>query len=74
MLRAVSEDDIFKGLVTVAGHYRDREGDIQWMGTEEALEERIAEGKVALNTFKQTGEVINVPAVDETRMDAPGRN
>lgn len=75
MLRAVSEDDIFKGLVTVAGHYRDREGDIQWMGTEEALEERIATGKVALNTFKQTGKVINVPAVDSTRMDVgmPGK-
>ncbi len=75
MLRAVSEDDIFKGLVTVAGHYRDRKGDIQWMATEEALEERIAEGKVALNTFKQTGEVVNVPAVDQTRMDVgmPGK-
>ncbi|WP_299223494.1 nuclear transport factor 2 family protein [uncultured Aquimarina sp.] len=75
MLRAVSEDDLFKGLVTVAGHYRDREGDIQWMGTEEALEERIAAGKVAYNTFKQTGEVINVPAVDQARMDVgmPGK-
>ncbi len=75
MLRAVSEDDIFKGLVTVAGHYRDREGDIQWMGTEEALEERIASGKVAHNTYKQTGEVINVPAVDQVRMDVgmPGK-
>ncbi len=75
MLRAVSEDDIFKGLVTVAGHYRDREGDIQWMGTEEALEQRIAAGAVAYNAYKQTGEVINVPAVDETRMDVgmPGK-
>ncbi|MEL6305535.1 MAG: nuclear transport factor 2 family protein [Bacteroidota bacterium] len=75
MLRAVSEDAIFKGLVTVAGHYRDREGDVQWMGTEEALEERIAAGKVALNTYKQTGEVIKVPAVDEERMDVgmPGK-
>jgi len=75
MLRAVSEDDIFKGLVTVAGHYRDREADIQWMGTEEALKERVAEGKVAKNVYEQTGEVINVPAVDETRMDVgmPGK-
>jgi len=75
MLRAVSEDDIFKGLVTVAGHYRDRDADIQWMGTVEALEERIAEGKVALKTYEQTGEVIKVPAVDETRIDVgmPGK-
>ena len=75
MLRAVSEDDIFKGLVTVAGHYRDREADIKWMGTEEALEKRIAEGKVAQKTYEQTGEVINVPAVDESRMDVgmPGK-
>lgn len=75
MLRAVSEDERFKGLVTVAGHYRDRAGDLQWMGTEEALAERIAAGKVALNTYKQTGEVIEVPAVDTARMDVgmPGK-
>jgi len=75
MLRAVAEDDIFKGLVTVAGHYRDREGDLQWMGTEQALQERIAAGQVALNTYKQTGEVIKVPAVDTERMDVgmPGK-
>ena len=75
MLKAVSEDDLFKGLVTVAGHYRDRKGDVQWMGSEEALEERIAEGKVALKNYQQTGEVITVPAVDQTRMDVgmPGK-
>ncbi|WP_194777646.1 alpha/beta hydrolase [Pararhodonellum marinum] len=75
MLRAVSEEDIFKGLVTVAGHYRDREGDIQWMGTEDALDKRLAEGRDALKTYQETGEVINVPAVDETRMDVgmPGK-
>ena len=75
MIKAVAEDDIFKGLVTVAGHYRDKEGDIQWMGTEEALKERIAAGLVAKETYEKTGEVINVPAVDEERMDVgmPGK-
>ncbi|MEM6524320.1 MAG: alpha/beta hydrolase [Bacteroidota bacterium] len=75
MIRAVSENDIFKGLVTVAGHYRDREADIQWMGTEEALEERIAKGEVAKKAYEQTGEIINVPAVDEARIDIgmPGK-
>ncbi len=75
MLRAVAEDDIFKGIVTVAGHYRDRAADIQWMGTEEALNERLAAGREARDAFKKNGEVINVPAVDETRMDVgmPGK-
>lgn len=75
MLRAVAEDDIFNGIVTVAGHYRDREADIQWMGSEEALDARIAAGQEARQKFESTGEVINVPAVDETRMDVgmPGK-
>ena len=75
MLRAVAEDNIFKGLVTVAGHYRDKEADIQWMGTEEALNERFAAGQAAREAFEKTGEVITVPAVDETRTDVgmPGK-
>ncbi|MEM7551177.1 MAG: alpha/beta hydrolase [Bacteroidota bacterium] len=75
MLRAVAEDDIFNSIVTVAGHYRDRVADIQWMGTEEALDARIAAGQEARQKFESTGEVINVPAVDETRMDVgmPGK-
>lgn len=75
MLRAVAEDDAFQAIVTVAGHYRDRQADIQWMGSEEALEERLAEGKKALETFKKTGEVISVPAVDASRTDVgmPGK-
>ena len=75
MLRAVAEDDIFNGLVTVAGHYRDHEADIQWMGTEEALIERIAEGRAAKDVYENTGQVISVPAVDPERMDVgmPGK-
>lgn len=69
MLRAVAEDNTFKGIVTVAGHYRDREADIQWMGTEEALDQRLAEGRKARQAFEDSGEVINVPAVHQTRMD-----
>lgn len=75
MMKAVAEEDIFNGLVTVAGHYRDREGDIQWMGSDAALKERIAAGKAAQELYEKTGEVINVPAVDETRVDVgmPGK-
>ncbi|MEM8906948.1 MAG: alpha/beta hydrolase, partial [Bacteroidota bacterium] len=75
MLRAVAENEVFKGLVTVAGHYRDREGDLQWMGTAEALEARVAAGRAAKAHYEQSGEVIEVPAVDETRMDVgmPGK-
>ena len=69
MLRAVAEDDRFKGLVTVAGHYRDREADIQWMGSAEALQTRTAAGQAALDAFRATGQVQNVPAVDQTRTD-----
>ncbi len=75
MLKAVSEDNRFKALVTVAGHYRDHEGDLQWMGSQEALDQRIALGKEAMQKYKKTGEVINVPAVDEARLDVgmPGK-
>jgi len=75
MIRAVAEDDLFKGLVTVAGHYRDKAGDVQWMGTEEALEERMAAGQAAKAAYDFNGEVIEVPAVDEERTDVgmPGK-
>ena len=75
MIRAVAENDIFKGLVTVAGHYRDKQGDLQWMGTQAALDERITAGRKAKEVYELTGEVLNVPAVDETRMDVgmPGK-
>ncbi|MEO1050533.1 MAG: alpha/beta hydrolase [Bacteroidota bacterium] len=75
MIRAAAEDDIFKSLVTVAGHYRDREADIQWMGSEEALDERLAAGQAARTKYEEAGEVINVPAVGEARMDVgmPGK-
>ncbi len=75
MLGAVSEDITFKELVAVVGYYRDRVGDIEWMRTEEVLEERITAGKVAYNPYNQAEEMINVPAVSQTRMEViiPGK-
>lgn len=69
MLRAAADDDRIKALVTVAGHYRDHEGDVAWMGSEEALAERRKRGDEATATYEATGEVEYVPAVDAERMD-----
>ncbi|MCG8349973.1 MAG: alpha/beta hydrolase [Chloroflexales bacterium] len=75
MLRAVADDRRFKALSTVAGHYRDHEADIEWMGTAAALTERRERGEQAKKHYEETGEVKYVPAVDPERLDVgmPGR-
>lgn len=69
MLRAAADDSRIKVLVTAAGHYRDREGDLLWMGGEAALARRLERGRQAREKFERTGEVEYVPAVDPERMD-----
>lgn len=75
MIRAAVEDDRLKALVTVAGHYRDHEADVEWMGSEESLAKRRQKGEAAKATYEATGDVEYVPAVDAERMDVgmPGK-
>lgn len=69
MLRAVADDARIKALVTAAGHYRDHDADVLWMGGEDALAARRQRGEAALTKYQQTGEVDYVPAVDPQRTD-----
>jgi uncharacterized protein len=74
MLRAVAEDDLIKAGVTLAGHYRDHEGDIAWL-TEEGYAARLAAGEAAKAKYLATGEIDYIPGVDETDMNVgmPGK-
>lgn len=74
MLRAAADDGRIKVLATVAGHYRDREGNLAWL-TFSGHTERVAGGERAWAKYRTTGEVEYVPGVDETGTDAgmPGR-
>jgi dienelactone hydrolase len=64
MLRAVAEDYMIKAGVTLAGQYRDHEGDIAWL-TEEGYAARLAQGQAAKAKYEATGEVDYVAGVDE---------
>jgi uncharacterized protein len=74
MLRAVAEDARFSAGITLAGHYRDREGDIVWL-TEEGYAARLAQGEAAKAKFRSTGEIDYVAGVDEVDMNVgmPGK-
>lgn len=68
MLPAAAEDERILALATVAGHYRDYEGDIAWL-TEDGYQKHLENGESAARKYKETGEVDYVPAVDKTRPD-----
>lgn len=74
MLRAVAEDDMIDAGVTLAGQYRDHEGDIAWL-TEEGYAARLAKGQAAKAKYEATGEIDYVAGVDEFDMDVgmPGK-
>ena len=74
MLRAVAEDEVLAAGVTLAGQYRDREGDIAWL-TEEGYAARLAKGQAAKAKYLATGEIDYVAGVDEFDMDVgmPGK-
>ena len=74
VVNAVAEDKQITGGITLAGHYRDREGDIAWL-TEDGYNARLAQGQAALAKFEQTGEVDYVAAVDDIDMNVgmPGK-
>lgn len=63
--RAAAEIDGVHALATIAGHYRDAEGDLEWL-TEEGLAARRANGEVAKAKFETIGEVDYIKGVDQT--------
>lgn len=69
VIRTAADDSRIKALVTVAGHYRDYDSDLLWLG-EKGRRERLARGMRAQAKYLAAGEVEYVPAVDQTRMDA----
>lgn len=74
VVNAVAESEHIKGGITLAGHYRDREGDIAWL-TEDGYNARLAQGQAALAKFEETGEIDYVAAVDDVDMNVgmPGK-
>ncbi len=74
VIRAVAEDDRIAAGVTLAGHYRDREGDIAWL-TEEGYTARLENGQRAKEKYEATGEIDYIPGVDAEDMNVgmPGK-
>lgn len=66
--RAAAELNGVHALATIAGHYRDHEGDIEWL-TEEGYAARLAQGQAAKEVFETTGEVQYIKGVDQTDMN-----
>ena len=66
--RAAAELDGVHALATIAGHYRDHQGDIEWL-TEEGYAARKAQGEAAKAKFEATGEVDYIKGVDQTDMN-----
>jgi uncharacterized protein len=68
-LRVAADEPLVRALATVTGHYRDPAADVQWLGSEAAIAQRLARGRAALAKYEATGEVDYVPAVDHARSD-----
>lgn len=66
--RAAAELDGLHRLATVAGHYRDHEGDIEWL-TQDGYTSRKAQGEAAKLKYEKSGDVDYVKAVDKTDLD-----
>jgi uncharacterized protein len=66
--RAAAEAPGVRALATVAGQYRDREGDVEWL-TEPGLAARLEKGRAAKAKYETTGDVDYVKGVDQTDPD-----
>ncbi len=73
-LKAAAESPLAKGLATIAGQYRDHQGDIDWL-TEDGLARRQSAGLAARQRYQATMEVEYIAGVDEVDMNVamPGR-
>ena len=70
VLPVAADDPRVRAVATVAAHLRDRTADVNWMGSEAAVAERLARGRAAREKYESTGEVDYVPAVHHDRGDA----
>jgi hypothetical protein len=68
VLRAAADDPRIKALATIAGQYRDREGDVAWL-TEQGLAARLEAGRAARRRYETTGQVDYVKGVDQHDMN-----
>lgn len=69
VLPVAADDPRVRAVATVAGHYRDRATDVQWLGSEAAVAARLARGQEAQAKYEATGAADYVPAVDHARAD-----
>lgn len=68
MLPAAADDPLIRAFATVAGHYRDHEGDIAWL-TSDGHRAHLEKANAAKAKYEATGVAEYVPAVDRTRPD-----
>jgi uncharacterized protein len=68
VIRAQADDLRIKAGATIAGHYRDHDGDIEWLGAA-GLQLRLERGWKAKLAFEASGQVEYVPVVHRTRVD-----
>ncbi len=66
--RAAAELAGVKALATIAGHYRDAQGDIEWLG-EDGFAARLAQGEAAKAKYEASGDVDYVKASDPVDMN-----
>ncbi len=73
-LNVASHSPLVRGLATIAGQYRDRQGDIDWL-TEDGFNARRQAGLEARHKYQTTGQIDYVPGVDEHDMNVgmPGK-
>lgn len=74
MVVATADNPHIRATITLAGHYRDREGDIAWL-TEAGFNQRLAQGDAAKAKFERTGAIDYIAAVDPVDMNVgmPGK-
>jgi len=68
MIRALAEDNRFQVGATIAGHYRDYDADLEWLGSENR-DRRLERGWKARIAYAETGAIDYVPQIDPTRTD-----
>jgi uncharacterized protein len=64
-LQAAADATGVKAIATIAGHYRDHEGNIEWL-TQAGFDARKAAGDAAKQKFLATGQIDYVKGVDRT--------
>ena len=69
VLPVAAADPRAKAVATVAAHLRDRRADAGWLGSEDAVDARLARGREARRRYEASGEVEYVPCVDHDRSD-----